>query len=104
MASFTLGSDVYLEFKAKVNGKKAIVSSVTGDLYHEINFMRPFSARNTGNVVSGLIGGETFTKTGEYIAKFRVGINGMGIVEHAITFKIKKSVLGKTAMRHKEQI
>lgn len=95
MASFTLGSDVYLEFQVKVAGKLARINSTSGELYHGDKFMREFVTRNTDGKVSGQIDGKTFSTIGDYVAKFNVFLSGRGKEEHAIPFKITKSVLGK---------
>ena len=95
MSSFTLGSDVYLEFKVKVNGRNALISSVSGELYRDDQYLFPFGARHSGNTISCVIIGKSFTIIGDYEAKFKVGLDTMGIREHAIPFKITESVLGK---------
>jgi len=95
MISFKLGNDVYLEFNVKINKAPAIISSVSGELYRDGEYLRTFVARNEKSRVSGLIVGGTFSTTGEYVAKFRVGLDSMGVKEHAVPFRITKSVLGK---------
>jgi len=95
MLSFNLGSDVYLEFTVKVNNARALISSVSGEVYRDGEYLRTFVASNSGNTVSGVIVGGTFSSTGDYVAKFKVGLDSMGTREHAIPFRIKRSVLGK---------
>ena len=95
MQEFKLGSDVYLEFLVKVNKKPAMIMSTAGKLYHKDEYVCGFHARYSGGGVSGIIEGEAFTAIGDYVAKFDVFIGGMGKSEHAIPFKITKSVLGK---------
>jgi len=96
MVSFTLGSDVYLEFIVKVNKKRAMVVSTVGSLYRNNGeYLREFTTRHDGGKVSGAIDGKTFGAVGEYKAEFDVFIAGMGKREHAIPFKITESVLGK---------
>jgi len=95
MASFTLGSDVYLEFKVKVSKRAALIVSASGELYHNDSFLRDFPAQYLGSKVTSLIDGKAFTTVGDYVAKFSVNLDGMGKHEHAIPFKITKSVLGR---------
>lgn len=95
MREFKLGSDVYLEFVVKVNKQPAMITSVAGKLYHDGEYVRDFPARLKGKGVSGIIEGDAFTTIGDYNARFDVFIGGMGKQEHAIPFKIIKSVLGK---------
>lgn len=96
MVSFTLGSDVYLEFVVKVNRKPAMVVSTTGSLYRKNGeYLREFTTRHVGGKVSGAIDGKTFSTVGEFKAEFDVFIAGMGKREHAIPFTITPSVLGK---------
>ena len=104
MLNFKLGNDVYLEFNVKINKAPALISSVSGELYREAEFLRTFVARNEKSRVSGLIVGGTFSTTGEYVAKFRVGLDSMGIKEHAVHFRITKSVLGKKRARTIERV
>lgn len=95
MEKFKLGNDVYLVFKVMVNKSPAIISSVNGKLYRGGDFLANFMVSNSQNTVSGVIPEDTFHSVGDYIALFEVGISSMGMREHAIPFKITKSVLGK---------
>jgi len=95
MISFNLGSDVYLEFKVKVNKGVALISGVSGELYRGGEYLFPFAARHSGNTVSCVIIGKSFTTIGDYEAKFKVGLDTMGMREHAVPFKMTESVLGK---------
>jgi len=93
--SFNLGSDVYLEFTVKVNQRPALITNVSGELYRDGAHLGNFACSHFGSKVSSVIVGNTFTTIGDYVAKFIVGLDSMGMREHAIPFKIIKSVLGK---------
>ena len=95
MESFNLGSDVYLEFTVKVDNKPASITNTTGALYRNGEYVRDFTTRHVGGKVSGVIASDTFSTIGDYMAKFDVFLAGMGKREHAVPFKIIKSVLGK---------
>ena len=95
MKSFKLGNDVYLEFVVKVNRRPALIIQVSGELYRNGEYLRPFTATNSGSRVSGIIKSDAFTTIGDYDAKFGVSIDGMGKKEYAMPFKITESVLGK---------
>jgi len=96
MDSWSMGSDVYLEFKVKVGNRQAHISGIKGELYRGDEYVRDFAATSLDNgKVSGLIQGDTFHSIGDYKAKFEVSIQGMGKHEYAIPFLITKSVLGK---------
>ena len=95
MISFNLGSDVYLESKVKVNKAPALISGVSGEVHRDGRYLFPFAARYSGNTISCVIIGTSFTTIGDYEAKFQVSLDTMGMREHSIPFKITKSVLGK---------
>lgn len=99
MDSWSLGSDVYLEFTVKVGKRPALITNTTGELYRNDDYMREFTSRHSGYRVSGLIDSKKFSTVGDYIAKFNVFLDGMGKHEHAIKFKITQSVLGKKRLR-----
>lgn len=104
MVSFKLGNDVYLEFNVKINRAPAIISSVSAELYRDGEYLRTFVAKSEKSRVSGLIVGGTFSTTGDYVAKFRVGLDSMGVKEHAVPFRITKSVLGKKRAKTIEKV
>ena len=95
MESFNLGSDVYLEFTVRVDKRPALITNTTGTLYRNDEYVHFFSTRHLGGRVSGIIESQKFSTIGDFIAKFEVYLDGMGKREHAIPFKIIKSVLGK---------
>jgi len=95
MNKFKLGDDVYLEFKVLLGKTPATIIDTRGGLYRNDEYLCEFPCKSSGGKVSGLIQGGTIKSVGDYITKFKVHLADMGTREHAIPFRITKSVLGK---------
>jgi len=90
-----LGEDVRPSFRVRIRKQPIIPIHCSGEVYKGEKYIGPFPTVISGNKVSGLIGAVSIKSIGDYIAKFIVITEEQGKLEHAIPFRITKSVLGK---------